>query len=253
MEHEKMCRGKCGDCSTDCKKCRAPEEDQEPGCAGCAPATPAAISSAEGHYSRGLEIGKFVLFSVLTSGIYHIWWFYKNWKDLKEYTDRPIRPLLRTIGLAVPILDIVLAYQQFRDIRNACREKGVYTFPLGRIVFIFTILAVVAWASFVSFFLSPTLDATMDTSLSLFFELAATLAATSILIPVQKSLNALWLSHEPLKNLRSSYGSGEVAWIVVGGLLWILSILSVFAPPLPPLEEEEGSAFSATYTNDIFS
>jgi len=78
--------------------------------------------------------------SVLTCLFYNFYWFYKNWRDLARHaasadeTSNPglrafnsISPLLRTIGLLVPVLQIYLPLTLVKGIAEL--HPGESTFP----------------------------------------------------------------------------------------------------------------------------
>ena len=81
------------------------------------------------EFSYGLPILHLILFDILTLGIYGaIYWFYRNWKHLKAHKNLDISPGLRTVGLFVPIVGIIMIYEQFRDIKNFTEETGIKTY-----------------------------------------------------------------------------------------------------------------------------
>ncbi len=69
-----------------------------------------------------------VVLAVLTCSAYLFYWFYKNWRDLSAQAGRAagagcqlsrfenVSPLLRVIGLVVPVLNIYLAATQIKGI-----------------------------------------------------------------------------------------------------------------------------------------
>lgn len=186
-------------------------------------------------FTKGLDVGKLVLLSVLSSGTYHIYWMYRNWKHLKEYKHLTIKPMLRAGLLILPVVDIVLSCLQFKRIHALAREENRRAFPLLWTCIGYGLFIVLSWFFFVMVFI-----ATGNPYLGLglfFFEFVAIIFMTLILLPVQYTLNDIWTHAEPKKILRTSYTNGEIAWIVIGSILLLLSMYSMFSPPEFPLDD----------------
>jgi hypothetical protein len=62
---------------------------------------------------------KLALMSLCTSGIYDLYWFYRNWKLYKQRTGLRIRPVERAI------FTIFFAYSMFDDICDKAGSSGV--------------------------------------------------------------------------------------------------------------------------------
>jgi hypothetical protein len=54
------------------------------------------------------SLGKQVLFTVLTLGIYSLYWWYRTNEQLDAGTSAEISPGLRTIGLLIPIYNLIV-------------------------------------------------------------------------------------------------------------------------------------------------
>lgn len=80
------------------------------------------------QHSNAQAPWRLVLLSIITFGIYEIYWFYRNWEHLKIHKNLKISPGWRTAGLFVPIYNIVLIYRQFRDIRDFAIQSACETY-----------------------------------------------------------------------------------------------------------------------------
>jgi len=67
----------------------------------------------------------FVLLSITTFGLYHIYWFYRNLRYLRVYNGLDISPIKRTVGLFIPILSLLIVYNLIFDLRDFARDGGV--------------------------------------------------------------------------------------------------------------------------------
>jgi len=69
------------------------------------------------EYSNVQPIWRLLVMLIISSGLYIIYWFYRNWKYLRDYEGEEIRPVFRTICLFIPLVSIVLLYFQFKRIK----------------------------------------------------------------------------------------------------------------------------------------
>jgi hypothetical protein len=87
-------------------------------------AAPAGAPSAGGlseGYGVKTPMGRAILFSILSFGLWTIWWFYVNKKRLDQELGKD-EAVLHTAGLFVPILNFVILYWFWRDL-NDLRQR----------------------------------------------------------------------------------------------------------------------------------
>lgn len=96
-------------------------------------------TAVEPALSRQQPLWHVVVLSILTCGAYPVYWFFKNWRDLKsEATSErvanaklepfsDISPLLRTIGLAIPFFNIYMAVTQIKGIAELNPSEKSYS------------------------------------------------------------------------------------------------------------------------------
>ncbi|MCX6009228.1 MAG: DUF4234 domain-containing protein [Chloroflexi bacterium] len=153
----------------------------------------------------------FVLLSILTLSAYEIYWFYRNWKQMKVHKNLDMSPGWRTAGLFVPIYGLVLAYRQFRDVRDFSREAGIdKSYSPGWILF--------AWITINVLWKLP------DPFWLLSFGSVLPLAV------VQGVLNSYWEKEQPGLMRRTKFSGGQIALIVIGGIVWILMLIGMLFP-----------------------
>lgn len=209
--------------------CRHDKEDDGACCGMCGHEDTVCCDPDE-SYSNGLDIGKFMILSVVSGGIYLIYWFYRNCMHLKEYTNKPIRPATRTVGALFPVADIILYCMQFIEIHRLAQKEERRTFPLIWICIGFSFILILAWFLFVSEFIFW--DAEAQFAIQFIGFIAITIG-TLIVIPVQMSLNDIWKHAQKTKILRMWYTNGEKAWLVIGAFLMFFSFVSIFFAPPP--------------------
>jgi len=76
-------------------------------------------------------MGRAVLFTILSFGIWTFYWFYRNRKLLDgEYGDRD-DSVLHTCGLLVPVLNFVITYWLWRDLNDLRMRHGLAEFSVA--------------------------------------------------------------------------------------------------------------------------
>lgn len=169
--------------------------------------TEGSLAKKRGPFSNAQPISQLVILTFLTFGLYRIYWFYRNWKHLKDHHQLyNVRPILKAIGLFVPVLSLILVYEQLKDISDFSKAAGVeesfspgVVLALIMIFNIFRILPAPYWGlSFLS--VLP-------------------------LVVVQRVLNAYWAKEQSDLPVRSKFSIGEIITMVIGGILFLLGLL----------------------------
>lgn len=159
---------------------------------------------------------KFLLLFVLTFGLYSIYWFYEHWALYKRYHGRKLWPVARAI------FQIFFTHSLFRAFDERLRREGrrhEWNAPLSATIFV--IVTLVSWIS----------DRILpeDTSMSV---LALILVASVVLpaLPLlagQRAANRAEGDDEGASN--SELTAANIAWMVVGGLAWLLMLVGIYA------------------------
>lgn len=159
-------------------------------------------------HSNTLPIGHFIILWLLTLSMYQAVWFGKNWFELKKHKNLDINPILRIIGLFIPILNFYLIYDQFAGIRKIAQGAGVkilYSPILISVVFILMLMGIQLQ--------SP-------------FNILVPLMGFLPLICVQKTLNAYWEKEQPHLKTRSYFTKFEIIMMVLGGCAILIGIFN---------------------------
>lgn len=85
------------------------------------------------------SLGKQVLFSIVTFGLYTIYWYHLVHKQLADGTDANFDPTFRTIGLFIPFYNFVVLWKTSNDCEAVTDQDGVMLFLL------FLVFAPAAW------------------------------------------------------------------------------------------------------------
>lgn len=150
-----------------------------------------------------LDIRKLAIFSILSFGLYYFYWFYRNWAQINIIKKKNYRPLLRTLGLLVPFLNLYLVYSQFEEIKEiSIKIDYKLSFSPMLLAFVYMVLL----------------------SLWKFPDYYSYLGVVSFLplIPVQRGLNAYWKGS---KSAKIMFSIKEVIVVIVLGFIFLLSLL----------------------------
>jgi hypothetical protein len=163
------------------------------------------------QFAFSQPVWHFIVLSILTFGIYDIYWYYRNWKYIVVYKSLGISPGWRTVGLFVPILNLFLIYGAHKDYKNLIREEGINRdiYP-GRITLVIVITGIL-------------------TRLPDPFWLLCFLATIPLAI-VQGILNELWRKVQPDRIHRSNFLGRQIFLRVLGIIFWLLIIIGMVLP-----------------------
>jgi len=169
------------------------------------------ILISKNQFSYYQPVWHFVLLSIMTFGIYDVYWYYKNWKRIKKYKELKFSPVWRTIGLFIPILNLFLIYKAHVEYREFIKEKEINSeiYP-GRIVLVIMISAALVRLPDPYWLLS--------------------FVGTIPLAMVQGVLNDLWRKLQVDCIHTNKLNGRQILLIVFGGILWLLVLLGMTLP-----------------------
>lgn len=168
-----------------------------------APAYAPPAPAAEMGELHAMEVFKLLLMSVVTLGLYNVYWFYRNWKRLAERKSWEISPFWRAVF--TPIWAFSL-FDEIRDEAAAAQVKaGWWPIPLALAFFLLNAL----WRLPAPWFL---------------------LTFTSVLpmVPVQLTINEMAARRGVRPD--ATLNAKHIVVIVVGGILVFLATLGAFFP-----------------------
>jgi hypothetical protein len=162
-------------------------------------------------YSDRQPVTHLVLLSILTFGLYQLYWFSRTWKSLRELAGVDVSPGWRTAGLCVPFVNIAMIYHHFRLVRDVTHAAGVSAeYSPGLLT-----------ATYFGFVLLS------NTSVDAWMLSLLTIVAV---VPVHTTLNRYWEKLEPGRPMRVDFNGPELAMMIAGGLLMVMAISATFIP-----------------------
>jgi hypothetical protein len=148
---------------------------------------------------------KFVVMSTVTFGIYEVYWFYKNWKLIKQQKGWSISPFWRAF------FGVFFCYSCFKQINETSLAHGLSFSPSPGLFATLWIIFTLTWRLPEPFWL-------------------VCFTAPFFLIPIQNCVNRLNAVVAPNHNTNSKFSGWNIAGIVAGGIFFLLAIVGTFMP-----------------------
>lgn len=168
------------------------------------PADQAAIAAPEVPIYFAVSTVKLLLLSLSTLGLYQFYWFYKNWQLIKAREQSRISPSWRAF------FGYFFCYALFRRIRESAQTTGAQSLPAE--------LLTTAWI------ITNLLAGIPDPYWLLTF------LSVVFLVPVQVAANRVNAAQAPLHDPNARFTSGNIATVIIGGLLLVLAVILAFTP-----------------------
>ena len=198
-----------------CSNCGTKIEETTKFCQSCGKQIGLQGSSVAIEY-YAISPKRLVLFSILTFGIYEIYWFYKNWQAVKKFEGQKISPFWRAI------FAVFFCYGLFKKVSESAKShnyRNLYSSGWLATAYIFLLL--------VGNGLSTVDSYEIGFNLIWFIVVVSTFIP---LLPVQKAIN---FNNEKVKGsseLKRDFSGGEVTLIVIGVLWFLLVLWGTFLP-----------------------
>lgn len=159
---------------------------------------------------------KFYLLSVLTINLYLVYWFYRNWRLIKERDKDTSWPPMRGLFF------VFFTHSLMTDINEALKTaKKDYDWKpmfIATMVVVLTILANVLDRLAAQNIGSPITDL-VGTALVFVVPL--------FLLQSQRAINVV--CDDPEGKTNANYTLANWVWMVLGGLVWLLALFGIYA------------------------
>jgi len=168
-------------------------------------------------YPYVISTEKLLIMSVLTLGLFDIYWFYRHFKSFSSENEWRITAWVRAIFYPLT------SYTLFRELNISVRKvdpaKGVSTVMVPILLFIINML----WKLPDPFWL-------------------ITFASVLFLVPAQNTINFYWREKFGDKVEQAKFGGWNIAYSIIGGIFLILALIGTFFPErhdFSPLSDPE--------------
>jgi len=151
-----------------------------------------------------ISVTKFIILTVVTLGLYEIWWIYKSWCFFGDKERSDIMPALRTV------FSIIFLIPLFNKILKLAKGNGYKHDYVSAFLFVGYVIA-----SFIAMLPDP------------FWLL--TLFSFIFLIPPFKALNyAMDYCPEFRITEQESFSGRQIFLLIAGGICWITGLILLF-------------------------
>ncbi len=167
------------------------------------------------------SITKLVVLTVVTMGLYSIYWFYKQWKYQAGSMDKKIYPLARAI------FNIFYTHSLFKRIQLASGERGIDSnINYTSMATLYVVLGVISW--FLDVMDGTAASASEYTNVILVAALAIAVISMYPIIFVQRKINQI--NNDPDGAINSRFSAYNYLVIALGVVFWALVLVGVFLP-----------------------
>ncbi len=146
------------------------------------------------EYSKAIPIRRLFLLMLFTCGLYGFYWYYKNSCYIRDELGKDVNPILMTILLIIPIVNIVIFFILLNDMNKFIEKEGIGSY-------------------------SPILNTLIMVLLGGPFTLGMW-----VLINVQESFNEFWRLKEPELPVRREFDNVEIIAMLIITLIAIFAI-----------------------------
>jgi hypothetical protein len=170
-----------------------------------------------------LSANRILLMSVLSYGLYLLYWFYLTWKHYRDHTHAEAFPIWHALTLFVPIYGLFRTHAHMRSYKELMNNSGVTnTINPGWAV---GLLAISWLLGIITNFLSGGFDFSKEISqqtaiVITFLDVISVVIVARLLLHVQGNLNRYWSGVNNLRVGSAAIGVGEVIFSLIGILLW---------------------------------
>lgn len=161
------------------------------------------LTSKTSPFPYVISIQKLVVLSVVTFGLYEIYWFYKQWKSFKAERDLKVTPWARALFATL------MSYSFFQEVQKAIKSVDkTRSLEAGGLAIAYFILVILYKLPEPYWWIS--------------------LLSVLPLIPVQNTINDYWKKKYGDRVVPSGFGVWNWIWTVAGGLFLLLALYGTF-------------------------
>ena len=164
---------------------------------------------------------KFMLLSVLTLTLYFVYWFYRNWKLIKDADNDDTWPPARGFFY------IFFTHSLFSDVQDNLEDQG-HSFGWNPMV-LATIFVVLTVALNLADRILP-IESTSTLMMSMPF--VGTIVVSMLLLQAQKAINLAADDAGGAANAKLT--AVNWVWMLVGGAIWLLALVGIYAVATDP-------------------
>ena len=164
-----------------------------------------------------IGLGRVILVTILSAGLYLFYWFYLTWKQLAGETRGDHRPVWHALTLFVPVYSLFRMHRHVRIIEELLAGKSLPTsLSAGTAVVLLIVANVLSWTQL----------GISNWAGGVVISVLGTIITTALITLTQEGLNKYWESVKGSDLTDARIGVGEVVFVVLGLVAWV----GVFLP-----------------------
>ena len=168
-------------------------------------------AAAAPNYAVRLSIGRVIIVSILSFGLYFVYWLYLTWKQLEPETRDDHYPVWHTLTLFIPIYGLFRIHRHMSVIKDLSIGVNVVTSVApGWIVIVVILIGSLDTAS-----------TYVVSGVALLLNGISIAMTTTILVSAQSTLNRYWEQVKGVELQTARLGVGEVIFVLLGLLAWV--------------------------------
>lgn len=197
-----------------CKNCNNKLPSDAKFCNKCG--KPVALRESSTIEYFAISPKRLVLFSIITFGVYEIYWFYKNWEAVKKFEGEKIYPFWRAI------FAVFFCYSLFKKVLESAKSNAYEdSYSPGWLATVYILLLIIGNGL------------SRIESYDIGFNLIWLTVAIATFIPLLSIQRAINFNNGRVRadfKLRKEFSGGEVVLIVVGVIWSLLVLVGIFIP-----------------------
>jgi hypothetical protein len=180
-----------------------------------------------------IPLGRILFMSVISPGLYVFYWLYLTWKQYRDHTGKEAFPVWHALTQMVPIYSYFRVHAHMRVFAELMRGENLKTTisPGWAVVALLVNEGMGAVLFMIGFAAGlEGREITQDTAIVLAIMGMVPIAIIAwLLLHVQTNLNSYWNHRSGGKLLSARVGVGEVFIAVIGGLVWLYTLATLFS------------------------
>ena len=210
------------------------------------------------HYR--IPLARVVLMTFLTYGLYLLYWTYITWKQYRDHKWKhypnhaeDCYPVWHALTLLVPIYQYFRFHYHMNSFKGMMQYAGLSTniSPMGTIILLL-ISTILSSVSFQIYWNADQLTSREVIGITTIDVVSITII-TALLAHAQGNLNRYWSSVRNNTLEDASLGIVEIVFVIIGVLLWVLTLISLINPSTVSTTTTTGSTTWGRYDNTEFS
>ena len=165
--------------------------------------------------------------TIISNGLYLLYWFYLTWKQYRDHTSEEMYPVWHALTLLVPIYSLFRTHAHTRVFKELMTSRGlVTTIAPGWAVAAVVASSALSWSTLGLSFGEITQASAITIAILNMLSLAV---IAWLLMHVQGNLNNYWHHVSSGRLLDTRIGVGEVIFAVIGVLIWLDTLATLLS------------------------